>query len=79
MLIAGLILQFVSFVCYVSILVRAFDDSWIQGLLNLCLLPYTLYYAFARMQGKRKGVLIGGFLGGAIIGFTLTLLGAPSY
>lgn len=77
MLTLGLILQFISFVCFVIILIRAFDDSVVQGLLSVCLLPYALYYMFARLQTDRKGLLITGFLGGASLGLTLVVLGAP--
>lgn len=77
MLILGLSLQFVSFVCFVAILGRAFRDSLVQGLLSLCLMPYALYYMFAKLQGERKSLLVTGFLGGAVVGLTLTILGAP--
>ena len=77
MLTVGLILQFTSYVCFVVILMRAFAESLTQGLLSLCLIPYAVYYAATRLKGKGRGWLLTGMLGGAAVGLTLTILGAP--
>ena len=75
MLAIGGILTFVGFICYIIILVHAFKDSVAQGFLSLCVPFYVFYFMFAKLQSDKKGLLIGGFLGGYIIGYALMIAG----
>ena len=77
MLTIGLILQFTSFVCFVIILMRAFDESVAQGLLSLVVVPYAVYFAATRLRGRGRIWMLTGLIGGAALGLTLTVLGAP--
>jgi hypothetical protein len=61
------VLGLVSLVCGIIILIGAFKESLAQGLLSLLVPFYILYYAFARFQHPKKGLVVGGWLGAAIL------------
>jgi len=65
--IVGGVCSLAALVCYIIILIAAFQDEVIQGVLSLCVPFYILYYAFARFESDNKGLIIGIWLGGAIV------------
>ena len=71
----GGILSLVGFVCWVVIIIQAFKVNATTGILSLCIAPYALYFAFAKMQHAKKGMLLGGMLGGYILGAVLYSVG----
>lgn len=73
--IVGLICILASAVCSIIILIAAFSEDVTQGLLSLCVPFYILYFAFARYQSDKKGLIIAIWLGGGIIGNILSAIG----
>jgi hypothetical protein len=58
----------VSFVCLIVITVHAFKKHGaLQGLLTFFLCPFTLYYALKKYDGSRKALVVGGWIGGAVL------------
>jgi len=74
----GAICSLASLVCWVVILIAAFQEEVIQGILCFCVPFYILYYALARYQGDKKGLLIAVGLGGGIVGGILQSIGGGS-
>ena len=72
----GYLFALIGFVGAVIILIHAFKTSVGQGFLCLCVPFYILYYAFAKFQHPKKGLIIALFLGGTIIGGVLQQVGA---
>jgi len=71
----GAICGLASLVCWVVILIAAFQEEVIQGILCFCVPFYILYYALARYQGEKKNLLIAVGLGGGILGGILQAIG----
>ncbi len=74
----ALILNLLALVCYlgaivaaVIILIHAFQNSVVQGLLCLCVPCYVLYYAIAVFEHEKKGLILAFYFGGAIAGSAL--------
>ena len=55
----------------IIILIAAFQEDVVQGLLSLCVPFYILYYMFAKFEHEKKGLIIAGALLGSIIGNVL--------
>jgi hypothetical protein len=72
----GGLLSLVGFVGWLFIIIHAFKNSVGQGFLSLCVPFYILYYAFAKFQHPKKGLIIALFLGGYIIGGALYQIAA---
>ena len=74
----GMILMLVggiaSLVGAVNILIVAFRESVGQGLCNLLLGPYALYYVFTRWEACKKGFLLN--VGGGVAVVLGMVLGA---
>ena len=51
-------LGIVSLICYIIILIDAFQQEVMQGFLCFCCGPYMLYYAFARFDHEKKGLIL---------------------
>lgn len=66
--ILGLICSLAAFVCGIIILIHAFQNEVLQGILCLCLPFYVFYYAFAKFEHPKKGLIIAGWLGLGILG-----------
>ncbi len=66
--IVGLLCSLASFVCTIIILIAAFKEEVVQGLLCLCVPFYVLYYAFVRFENDNKTLIIAVWLGGSILG-----------
>jgi len=71
--ILGLVCSLASLVCFIIILIDAFKKEVIKGVLCLCIPFYILYYAFAQFEHEKKGMIIGVWLLGSIVGFACQL------
>ena len=72
----GAIFALVGLVCNIIILIHAFKQSVGQGFMCLCIPCYILYYMFTKFEHEKKGLIIGGALGGNILGNVLSQVGA---
>jgi hypothetical protein len=72
----GLLVLFVSLVCGIIVLVAAFKESAGQGLLCIFVPFYSIYYSIARFQHAKKGLVLGGMFGGAVVGGALLAVSA---
>jgi len=66
--ILGLVCSLASFVCSIIILIHAFQSEVLQGILCLCVPFYVLYYAFAKFEHEKKGLILGCWLGLGLLG-----------
>ena len=74
LLLLAVVLGIVSLICYIIILIDAFQQEVMQGFLCLCCSPYMLYYAFARFDHEKKGlILIVWLVSGALSGILQVL------
>ena len=64
-----------SFICWVVILIHAFKESVLQGLLCFLCFPYMAYYGFAKFQHERKWLVLVGWLGGLVLAGLINWLG----
>lgn len=67
----GAVCSLAAFVCGIMILIAAFQEEVVQGILCLCVPFYILYYAFVRFQNPNKPIILGVWLGGGILGAIL--------
>lgn len=67
-----------AFVCSIIILIAAFKDETVKGILCLCVPFYMFYYALAVFKHEKKGLIVGMALGGGVLGFLLQLAGAAA-
>ena len=56
--ILGLICSLAAFICWIIILIGAFQQDVTQGLLCLCVPFYILYFALALYENEKKGLII---------------------
>jgi hypothetical protein len=73
--VAGLLLIFVSVLCYALVLIHAFQRSVGTGFMVLCLPVYTLYYGFSQFDHRRKGLVLAGWLGAFVLGVVFRVVG----
>jgi hypothetical protein len=67
----------VAFVCEIIIIIHAFKTGGaLHGLLAFCIPLYALYWGFAKFEHAKKGMILGGWLGGAILCGILQGVGA---
>jgi hypothetical protein len=71
----GLVLSLAGGVCGIIILIAAFSEEVVQGILCLCVPFYILYYAIVRYQSEHKPIVVGVWLGGLILGAILQGVG----
>ncbi len=71
--ILGLVCSLASLVCTIIILVDAFKKEVVKGILCLCVPLYILFYAFTQFEHEKKGMIIGGWLGGTIVSIACQL------
>lgn len=64
----GLLLSLVGLVCFVIVLISAFQEEAVQGILCFCVPFYIFYYALVRYQSDNKPIIVGGLLIGFIGG-----------
>ena len=73
--IVGLACILAAVVCGIIVLIAAFQENVVQGLLSLFVPFYILYYAFARYESEKKGLILGVWLGGGLLGGILQVVG----
>lgn len=78
LLVVALLLQLCAVVCFVPVLVHAFQRSIGTGVMVLCLPVYTLYYAFSQFEHRKKGLVLAGWLGAFVLGVVLRVVGLAS-
>ena len=78
MMLLGNLLYLVAFVCSVIILIAAFKESVAQGFLCLCIPFWVLYFAFAKFEHPKKTIILGVWLGSAVLGSVLYGAGVGS-
>lgn len=63
----GGLIGLISFVCALFVIIHAFKEAPLQGLLCLFCGPYLLYYSFAKFAHAKKGLIVGGMLGAMVV------------
>jgi hypothetical protein len=65
-----------GFVIGIIILVHAFSKGGVvQGLLSLFIPFYILYYAFAKFEHEKKGMILAAWFGAILLQFVLMFMG----
>jgi translocator protein len=72
--VAGLLLQLISVVCFLYVLIHAFERSVGTGFMVLCIPVYNLYYGFSQFEHRKKGLIIAGWIGCFVAGVVLRVL-----
>lgn len=67
----GGLFYLVGFVFWVIVIINAFKTDTTQGILCLCVPFYILYWGFAKFTHPKKGMIMGGLVGGWILGMIL--------
>jgi hypothetical protein len=67
----GGLLALVGTVGGVWLMIEAFRDEALQGVLCLCVPFYALYFGFARLHSPSKPLILTMWLGGGIVGNAL--------
>ncbi len=67
----GAIFTLIGLVGAIWILIEAFKMGVGEGLLTLCVPCYVFYFVFAKLQHPQKGLMVGMWLGGSILGSVL--------
>lgn len=75
LMIIGSVLLLIAAVFGLVILIGAFKESALQGILCLFVPFYMFYYAFAKYQSPKKGLVVSGWLAGIVLGVTLQVVG----
>lgn len=76
MLALGYLCSLVALVCAIIILIHAFQDSVGMGFLCLCIPFVILWYAFAKFEHEKKGLIIGVWLGAIVLSWVFQIAGA---
>ena len=71
----GLLCQLVAVVCFVFVLVHAFQRSLGTGLMVLLIPVYNVVYGFTQFEHRFKGFILAGWLGLFVTGIVLRTLG----
>jgi hypothetical protein len=66
--ILGVLFCIAAFVCGIIILIDAFKNEIWKGILSLFCSLYLLYYGLVEYQAENKWLIVGIWLGGAVIG-----------
>lgn len=74
LLLLAVVLAIASLICYIIILVDAFQQEVMQGILCFCCAPYMLYYAIARFNHEKKGLILAVWLGSSILSAILQMI-----
>lgn len=75
LMIIGSVVLLIAGVLGLVILINAFKESAVQGLLCMFVPFYMFYFAFARYSGSKKGLVVGGWLGTLVLGIALQVVG----
>ncbi len=71
----SLLFQLVCVVCFVFVLIHAFQRSVGTGFMVLCIPVYQFVYGFKQFEHRAKGLILAGWLGGGLLALTLRALG----
>jgi hypothetical protein len=63
----GGLIGLVGFAFALFVIIHAFKEAPIQGLLCLFCGPYLLYYSFAKFTHAKKGLIVGGMLASLLV------------
>jgi hypothetical protein len=74
--IIGSILVLLWFVCHIIVLVHAFQDSLVTGLLYLCVPCYAFYYVIFKFTHSSKLLIVICYFFGLTVGGSLSGFGA---
>jgi O-antigen/teichoic acid export membrane protein len=70
------LLYLVAFACGIIILIHAFTKEGVGwGLACLCIPFVIIYYMFAKFEHEKKGLILAGYWGGAILGVIFVYMG----
>ena len=70
----GIVFQLLAVLCFLPVLIHAFQRSVGTGFMVLCLPVYTPYYAFSQFEHRAKGLLLAGWLGSFVLAIVLRAL-----
>lgn len=76
--VSGLLLIFLSVLCFALVLVHAFQRSVGTGFMVLLLPVYSLYYGFSQFDHRRKGLVLAGWLGAFVLGVVFRVVGVSA-
>lgn len=76
--ILGVVFGLAGLICGIIILIGAFKDEVIQGILCLCVPFYIIYFALARFEHDNKGVIVGIWLVSVVVNIGLQLAAASA-
>jgi hypothetical protein len=71
----GGLLFLVGFICWLITVIKAFKMDTTQGILSLCIWPYSVYFGFAKMDSPKKTLIALGNIGGYVGGWALYFIG----
>jgi benzodiazapine receptor len=75
LILVGAVFSIMTLVCHIIILIHAFKSSVGEGFLCLCVPCYIIYYMFSKFDHPKKGLIIGLWWTGNIIGNGLSFAG----
>lgn len=75
MAIVAMIGSLITLIAAIRILIAAFQDSVVTGLLTFCVPFYIFYFIFAKWEDEKKMMWFGMWLGGVILNIVGTVLG----
>ncbi len=65
----GMVFTVLLIVCWIIVMIHAFKQSIVWGLLTLCLpCPFGLYYVFVKFEHEHKGLIAIGYVVGLLGG-----------
>lgn len=67
----GGLIGLIGFACAIIVIIAAFKEAPVQGLLCFFCGPYLLYYAFAKFNHNQKGLILGGMLSSFVLSSVL--------
>ncbi len=67
----ALVFGLIGLVCGIMILISAFQDEVLQGILCLCVPFYVFYYVVARFEHQHKTLIVAGWLGSVVVNLLL--------
>ena len=70
----GILFQLLAVICFLPVLIHAFQRSVGTGFMVLCLPVYTPYYAFSQFEHRFKGLLLAGWLGSFVLAIVLRVV-----
>jgi len=74
--VAGLLFQLLSVICFSVVLSDAFKRGLGTGVAVLLLLPYSLYFGFARFDHRRRALVLAGWLGAFVLAVVFRVAGS---